>query len=180
MRFPIESILRTENLARVLPDCASKFKYICFGLSNFCILSDETTTVGVSKADGKTVLSEDISRERAPVRAYTADTGLVHAVAVDETSCRLFLSSYRNNKGQIVQFDLVTGQVLRNFDSITIGGIISIAQVGNLWLFGGNCSSKYTIINASSRKIVLNSVPTAIQCINLFTIFQKTDKFSKK
>ena len=164
--------MRNQNLTQLVPGCVSLLEYFSFSDPSFCVLSDQATLVGVNEADWNTVTKQSIIDRSAPIVVYTANIGHVYTVAVDEPNNILFAGSSNLGGGQVIQYDLSTGQAVKNYAHVGIGRILSSAsaKAGSLWLFGSRGSSRFTVIDPISRRIVHSPVITAIRNIYSMTI----------
>ena len=133
------------------------------------MLSDQATIVGISSTDRKTIIKKSIIDRSVPVVTYAYNFDYVYTLAVDEPSNVLFAGSYNQGSSQVVQYDLSTGQVLKNYGQVGICRVLSSARVGNLWLFGG-FTSKITVIDSAKRRVVHEPVTTAISRIFSMTV----------
>ena len=156
-------------MAEPVPDRTMQLNLYCVSDSNNCILWDQATVVGVISTDCNTIAKQNITDHSVPVVTYTANIGQVYTLAVDEASNLLFAGNYNHGRGQVVQYDLSTGQAIKNYGQVGIGSVLSSARVDNLWLFGG-FTFKITAIDSVSRRVVHTPVATAIGDILSMTV----------
>ena len=116
------------------------------------------------------IIKEKINEICTPIVAYTANNGDVYAVAVNEPNNVLFAGGENFYRGQIVQYELSTGKVLKNYDQVGIGSIWSSTVIGNMWIFAGYKSSKFVVIDSVTKQVFHKPVTTAIDSIYYMTI----------
>ena len=150
-------------MAQLAPDCSTRIDYYVFTNSSFCVLSDQSTVVGVSNADQKTIIKHSITDLSEPKVTYTANMEKVLTLGLYERQNVLLAGGYRfDSDGQVVQFDLSTGQVLKAFGQIDVGIVWSSISVGNLWIFGTHELSKFAVIDSVSREALGKPIKSAI------------------
>ena len=157
-------------MSELVPDRTTELEYFCLFVSSYCVLSDQATIVGVSFNERTTIIKENITDHSVPVVAYTANIGEVFTLAVDEASNVLLAGSKNSGHGQVVQYDLSTGQAIKNYGQVGIGNVLSSTRVENLWLFGG-CEFKITAIDSVRRRVVHTPVATAFRYIYSMTVY---------
>ena len=168
-------------MAEPVPDRTSQLEYFCDINSNFCVLADQATIIGVRDTNQNTIVKENLTDQSALVVTYTANIGFVYTLAVDEPKNMLFAGSSNDFNGQVVQYDLSTGRALKNYCQVAIGAILSITRLDKLCLLGGCGTSKFAVIDATTRQIAHEPVTTAIREIFSMTVcnLQRAQKNSK-
>ena len=165
-RFDIKSLINSPGAAPVTPESTTRFEYVCKSVTNFCVLSDQATLIGINHGgDQKTILKENVADKLAPIVTYEANKGSITTLSVDEAKNALFAGDFSNQIGHVVQYDLESGQAVKSYGSIGIGDIMSSTKLGNLWIFGGMTSKKLTVICGVTRRVVHRPVTTAIRYI---------------
>ena len=168
-------------MTRPAPDCVTQLEYYCVCDSSWHVFSDQATIVGVSLTNCSTIIRQNIIDHSLPLTIYAANQGKVYTIAVDEPNNTLFAGGENNEKtGQVVQYDLGTGQSIKTYFGVGIGSIESSTRAGNLLLFGGFESYKVAIIDSVNRRIVHESINTAIRNIfsmTIFTLFESNNQF---
>ena len=157
--------MHTQHVTKPVPDCTTLLKYDFAYDFCSCVLSDQATIVGVGNTDSTTIFKENIADHSVPVVSYAANTGQVNTLVVDEPNDMLFAGSSNHGRGQVMQYDLTTGQAVKNYDQIGIGSIQSSTRIGNIYLFGGFGSYQFAVIDSAIRRVVYNRVSTAIWSI---------------
>ena len=158
-------------MAQLAPDCATQMEYFVETDSAFCVLSDQSTVVGVSYADRNIIIKHSITDLSQPMVTYSANMGGVCTLRVDERQNVFFAGGF-NFDGKVVQYDLSTGQVVKAFDHVRVGAIWSSIRVDNLWIFGGIGESKFAVIDSVSRQVLGEPVESAILRIFSMTIWK--------
>ena len=142
-------------MAQLVPDCATQMKYFVLIDSSFCVLSNQSTVIGVSNADRKMIIKHSITDFSEPTVTYTADMDEVFTLGVNELQNVLFAGgSGCDSGGQLLQFDLSTGRAIKTFGQVGIDIIFSRIRVDNLWLFGDLNSSKFAVVDSVSRQVL--------------------------
>ena len=134
------------------------------------MLSDQVTIIGVSNSNRTKIVKENICDQSAPVVTYSANIGSVYTLAVGEPNDVLFAGSCNCGKGQIMQYSLSNGQVLKNYSQVGIDSILSSTRIANMYVFGGYGSSKFVVIDSAKRQIVHKPVTTRIKIIGSMTV----------
>ena len=83
----------------------------------------------------------------------------------------LLTGENNNDLGRVVQYDLGTGQVAKDYGSLGIGSIISSARLGNLCFFGGGQSCGFVVVDTLTQRVVCSPVRTAVGCISSLTVW---------
>ena len=130
------------------------------------MLRDETTVIGVPLGDTKTVTKEHITDESQALFSYNQTISTVKTLAVDECAKMLLAGEEGfNGSGRVVQYRLDSGEVVSHYNRLGIGCVLSSARLGNLYFFGGNGTSSFTVVDALTRKVVHGPVKTAVKNI---------------
>lgn len=108
------------------------------------MLSDQATVIAVYLSDKKTIVRECISGRAVRGTAYSASEDPVHTLSVSEKN-NLFMSG--SGSRQVVQYDLETARVVKIYELAGLGGLLSSARCGGLWIYGGNQSPKFVVID---------------------------------
>ena len=178
-RFSYKSIFQANDELIILPDCKSKNSYVCDTDSNFCVLEDESTVLGVHSKHKSMIIKENIIEHSSSILLYNKNQTTIYTLALHEQNNTFFAGEDFNYKGRIVQYDLETGQMIRNYGSIGVSCVISSARFGRFICFGG-LMSKFVVVDTLTRRIVQGLVQTIIRCIDsieFFAIFQKKGNF---
>ena len=181
-RFSTHSIVETPHMAQLVPDCTTQMHFFVSSESSFCVLSDQSTVIGISKANENTIIKQNITDLSEPIVTYTANARRAFTLGVDEPQNVLLAGGPGcNYHGQVVQCDLTTGQAIKNFDRIGIGYIITNVNVNNLWFFGGHRSSMFAVIDSVSRQALGKPVESAVASIFPMTVsnIEETNARSK-
>ena len=125
-----------------------------------CVLSDQAIIVGVNQDYSTTIIRENINDRSAPAVVYSANIDTIDTLVVDEPNNMLLAGSQNDYKGQVVQYDLSTGRMVKNYGPIGIGSVQSSARLGNLCMFGGRDSSKFVVIDSATRQAVETPLTT--------------------
>ena len=164
-------------MARLVPECATQMDYCISTDSILCVLSNQSTVIGVSNFDQSTIIRQSITDSSEPTVTYSSNTGTVYSLAVDEPQNVLLAGgSGCDYDGQVVQYDLSTGQVVKAFGRLGIYSVISSISVGNLWFFGGHGSSKFAVIDSVSRQVLGKPVESAISTIYSMVVWKIQEK----
>lgn len=141
---------------------------------SFCVLSDQSIVIGISRTDQNTIIKQSITDSSEPTFTYTTNMQQVFTLAVNEPQNVLYAgNSCSNYDGKLVQFDLSTGQVVKAFGSVGIGIIWSSLNLNNLWFFGAHESSRFIVIDSVSRQVLGKPVKSAMWSINSMAVCKK-------
>ena len=171
-RFSIESVVSAKHMECVLADCLSRLEYYCIIDSHFCVLSDQRTVLGVGFATKNAVFKENIRDRSAPVVTFNGSHDNVFTLALDERCSTVFAGQFNNGFGRVVQYDLDTGRLLRDYGKLGMGSIESSASFGSLQFFGGYLSHSFLVIDAVGRSVVHGPVRTAVENIYSLAVCQ--------
>ena len=138
--------------------------------SSYCVLSDQATIVGVNNADRNTIVKEKITEHSVPIITYTANFKYVYTLAVDEANNVLFAGGYNGRKGLVLQYDLNTGQAIKNYGQVGIGTVVSNTRVENLLFLGGCRSHKFTVIDSVRRQVAHEPVNAAVSVLSSLAV----------
>ena len=178
-RFSVDSIVRAEHMAVVAPERVTRFDYLCIFDLSFCVLADQVSVVGVGLADKSTILRENILDASALVVTYSANRDEALTVAPHEKLDSLFAGSCNRERGQVVQYRLSTGQVIKNFGPVGIGLVVSSIRFGNLIMFGGE-SHKFAAIDSVKRQVAGQPVTSAVQSVYSMAICETAKGHDEK
>ena len=161
--------MQAQHMAELVPDRITKLDFFCFSDSSFFVFSDQATIIGVSKANKETIVKQNIRDHSQPIVAYAANIGLVATFTVVESNNTLFAGLSHHPYNEVVQYDLSTGQVVKNYGYIGFHRVLSGTRVGNLWLFRSGERHQFSVIDPVTKQIVHEPVNTAITDIFCFT-----------
>ena len=170
-RFSTDSIVEAAHMTQLVPECGTQIEYYVLTDSSFCVLSDQTTVIGVSNADKNTIVKQSVTDSSKPMVTYNANKGLVNTLGANESRNVLPAGGYDFDfDGQVVQYDLSTGQVVKAFGQVGTGIVLSSFNVNDLWCFGGDGESKVAVIDSVSRQALAKPVSSAIWTIYSMTV----------
>ena len=172
--------MHSKHTASVQPEAVTRFDYLCTIHSGFHILSDQAFVIGTSIKDKKTIIKEHISDRSAPIVTYSANSNQVLSFIVKESENYLLAGNYNRDEGSVVQFDLSTGQIVKNYGRIGIEGVLSSVKFGNLSFFGGYSSSKLIVIDSMRKRVVHAPVETAVLHIRSMNVFVTKNNLKEK
>lgn len=158
--------MQARHTDELVPESSVRLKYFCESLASLCVLSDEATVVGINSADVLTVLKQSISDHSAPIVAYDTRIASVFTLAADEPKNALFVGGFNYSSGRIVQCNLSSGRVIRDYGDVGIGDIMSSASFGRLRFFGGGESFRFGVIDAQARRVAHEPLATAVEFIH--------------
>ena len=101
------------------------------------MLSDEKTVVGVQyEHEKELVVMEDIENDDPEYKpaVFRGNTNTVNTIVVHEELNTILAG---DDDGNVIQFDLGTRTVVKDFGYLGIGGVLSSARIGHLAFFGG-------------------------------------------
>ena len=132
-RYSTHSIVEAQSMTQLVPECATQMGYFVLSDSSFCVLSDQSTVIGVSDAYQNMIIKRSIIDTSGPIVTYTANLGRVYTLAVDEPQSVLFAGgSGCDSDGQLVQYELCAGQVVKAFSRIGMDTVLKSISVNNL------------------------------------------------
>ena len=172
-RFSTHSIVEAPHMTQLVPECATQMEYFVTTNSKFCVLSNQSTIIGVSNAYPNMIIKHSITDLSEPVVTFNFITGRVYTLGVNEHQNVLFAGgSGCDSDGQVMQYDLSTGQVVKAIGKGGIGSVQSSISVGNLWFFGGYGSFKLVVVDSVSRQVLGKPVRSAIWTIYSIAVFK--------
>ena len=176
-RLSIKSIIQVEHPATVVPEVDSRFDYFSMSDSNFCVLSDQTTALGVLCARKYAIVKDCLANRAAPIVAYPAGPRTVYTIIADEARNALLAGSLNPDKsGQVVHYDLGTGQTLKNYGPARVPGVFSGTRFQNLCFLSQPRSNVFVVIDTITKSVLHQSTATAIQTILSLAVCRVSDK----
>ena len=171
-RFSIKSVVEAKHNETLIPEFLSQLEYFCGNDSHFCVFSDEVTILGVKFEDKQTIVKERISDNNQSIQPYNGNTSEVCTLALDEANSTFLAGEINKSKGNVVQYDIQSGRVLRNYGPIGIGHVLANTRLGCFCFFGAWTSKKFTVVNIRIRELVCEPVETCLNSIVSIKIFE--------
>lgn len=82
----------------------------------------------------------------------------------------LFAGCDNFDRGQVIQYDLTTGQVVKNYSQASVNFIRSSIRVGTLWLFGGFKLFNFSVIDSVTRQVMQEPAKPVTEDIYSLTV----------
>lgn len=172
--------MKAFDKAILIPEFRTKLSYYCRTDLNFCVLANQETIIGVSSIDKTKIIKECITDSSAPITTYSSNKATVNTIIADEQNSILLAGCFDTYEGQIIQYDLYSGQVTKNYGLDNIRSAISNVNLGNLIFFGGYGTEKFIVIDSATRQVVHEPVKTAKSPIYSMTIYKTRKKQANK
>ena len=155
--------MQTPDSGIAKPESVSDLNYFSSkSCSTFYVFADEKTILGVNRIQKNILFKENIVDKSIPIVTYNQNTSQVWTIAVDEINNFLFSGEFNNYNGKVLQFDLETGRVLREYASLGIGSACSTLIYQNLCFVGGFNSNKLAVLDSISRQVAHQTIEIAI------------------
>ena len=134
--YTLESIMKSEPNKQVKPSNQTKNKFFAYHENSFAILPDGRTIVGVDKETEQTLITEDISTNKAT--SFGRHDAFILCLFYHKGTETLFAG---DNSGWIKQYKRSSGNypftLVKNYGDVGLEALYSSAQVGRFVLFGG-------------------------------------------
>ena len=154
--------------AKILPSHVSRIEYFALHGSNFHVLSDQSTILGVDFATKKNIFHENIVKSSQPTKIYSKAEATVYTIAVHESNNTILAGEAI---ARIVQYDLDTTQIMRVYQrKILIEYIKSSVGLGNIWFFGSGIDARFVTLDIRARRLAYNPVKSGIGKIHSMAI----------
>jgi hypothetical protein len=163
-RFKLSDIFEAENNASLSTDIFSQQKYSLFLTSSFEVLSDQKTIIGVlcNSYNLNIIQRENIENHNESLKIqYKANNSDVNALIVDESRDTLLAGEGNKGQGKVVQYNLSSGEMIKDYGPIGIGKVLCGARMNNFVFFGG-VSGNLRIIDTISKELIMEPIETCI------------------
>ena len=130
------------------------------------MLPDEATILGVLLEDDTVVVKESLGEKPLPSISYTAGRSTVWTLLVDQIADALLVGEENEHKGRVVQYDLASGRVTKDYGSLGVGALLASTRLGSLCFFGGVKSLGFAVVDTLRQEIVQGPVKTAVRSID--------------
>ena len=143
--------MNADDDSLIVPQNISFEKYHCFYENSFQVLSNEQTLVSVKDSNKSTILLEDIESDDPdymPV-SLTSNSSVVNVIIKSEELKAIWAG---DSQGHLVQYDLTSGELVKDFGNLQIGKILSGTILGSIAVFGG-CHF-LRVVSAKKREVL--------------------------
>lgn len=159
-QYDLSKVLSFKSDHKIIPKSASQCKYYSYSDSNFAILKDEHTILGVqTKVGSKVIIRESLLDPYLGHMSYSGNTHWTNTLYVDEDK-DLLLSG--NEHGKLLQFNLTNGKLVKNYGNLGVGYVVYYAKIGNLIFFGG-WNSHFRLVLIDQRRTFGEPFKTSIR-----------------
>ena len=155
--------MQAPNMGILVPGNLSRLEFYCITDSHYFVLSDEATFMGIYFKNKQVIIKENILKKAHPVVQYTGGESKVGTFSVNESNNTVLAGEYFNGLGRVIQYDLETGKIIRNYGSIGVDLVNSSTNFRSFWFFGGIGCYHITVIDIITREIALKIPGTAIR-----------------
>ena len=163
-RFDLKQILETNDNETLSAETKSKYSYKVYYFSSIQILEDQQTIVGIADSTWSSkIYKEDIITRKGFVE-FDDHSSDINTVLVDESRNLLLSSEENKGNGKVMQYNLDTGHLMKEYDALDIGIVISCTQILNLCFFGGD-KGMIRIIDTETGDYLLEPIQTSIASI---------------
>ena len=119
--------------------------------------------LGSSHTSEQIVVKEAIASQSTPIMLYGAGSTQIGTVAVHESNHLLFVAEKYTNTDRLVQYDLSSGQALKQYQREEFNYLMSSVISENTFFIGGYFHGEPVIVNSVTRKIAHRPVDTAVK-----------------
>ena len=163
-RLELKTTFAATDKETMTMQTKSKHSYKIYFHSNIEILEDEQTIVGISeKRWSKIIYKENIITRKGIVEFDDHKTD-INTVLVDESRNLLLSSEENEGNGKVMQYNLDSGHLMKEYDALEIGTVICSIQISNLCFFGGN-DHKIRVIDLEAEDYLGDAIETSIASI---------------
>ena len=168
-RFSIQSIVDSEHLQKLSPEKSSQCEYYYYKNANFSVFEDQSTTFGVTLHDTSVVFKENLDDASIPIAPYNLGLSFIYVLTLNEPDNTFLAGGKGPSLGKIVQHDLSTGRLLREFKVIGCECFYSMTKFANLCLLGKRVN-EFVVVDSAERTIVHKSARVAVENIDDLTL----------
>ena len=171
-RYDLQKVVSAEDGAIIQPDHQSKSMFYVRYDSNFTILSDEKTVVGVDyEGDSDVLILENITKyidsSYLPIR-FGEHKRLIKTILYNKKINALLVG---DTSGRVIQYDLgssvtIRPKMVKDYGMFKIRSANSSANFGNLAVIGGEGQYLFIIINMKTRQVIAKSEISAIKDVS--------------
>ena len=131
------------------------------------MLSDQKTVLGVHFKIRNVIFKENIADKHAPLVTYDSSNYRVYSLVVREDNNCFFVGgkAHKQRRGNILQYDLDTGRLLRDFRLVDLQSIMSNCRYHELCFFG-TFDHDLIVLDSIKRLQVHQPLRTAIKHID--------------
>lgn len=161
-RFDIANLIDPQTESIAFPRSATTQIYYSNSTSNFAILKDQKSVLGV-KLSGKcnTIILENMTNPEQPQITFKLQGHFIYTIALNEKLGVFLAGDY---SGNLIQYSLKDKHLFRIYQSVKIKEVIS-STVWGKYCFLGGINSCIRIVDMDAQRIVGPPIPTAIECI---------------
>jgi hypothetical protein len=155
---------------------SQKNYYVCYE-NMFIVLPDGKTIFGEEYGNSSMLISEDISKNESDACIEVDKRGkTICTLFYDEVSESLFAGGWDEKLGQYKKSkDSQSWTMVKDYGNMGIGWIYSVAQIGNLLIFGGN-HTKLIAIDGVNQRQLEGGVDTAIGLVFSLQVCELPDE----
>ena len=150
----MEAIFNKDfNAEPLKPDLKSRLQVCCvYGDTTFTVMRDEKTVLGVQRRSRRMIIKEDLTGDRSAASpiAFSLHTNIVNTVLVNE-DLNLMLAGDDNER--VVQYDLTTGRVQKDYGNLRVGDIVALHCIGPVAFAGGWRTNLFRVLFLDKRKV---------------------------
>jgi hypothetical protein len=127
------------------------------------------------KHNKRVVCRESISGDPKSRRIYNGNSNYVTTLILNEKQDMFFALEGNNGFGNIVQYSVSSGRVIKNFKNMLLSEIYAGALLGN-WLFFGGITNMIGVLNIRTQELFPNYLETAIEYMYSVDAVQSLNK----
>lgn len=130
----------------------SKTEFLSYyGDSCFAVLKDEKTIIGISRDSRGTLVKENISLWGVVCtpHKFTTRHRVINTVMLYEKRNMVFSGE---DGGTLIQYNLTTGNIERNFGNLRIGDIVSMTRLGPIGIIGGFKQNHFSVVMLNDKE----------------------------
>ena len=151
--------------------------YTCSNDSGFQVLSDETSIIGILESDSKIIAKEHILDQSICI--YNAAISEVNTLVINQDANMLLAGEdNKNGKGRVVQYDLDSAKVVKDYGTLNIGLAYSSVSSRSLCIFGGSGESSFIVIDMITKRVLFSPKKTGIKYIYSLELCKNNDGIS--
>ena len=166
-RFKVSSIVEADNDDKFKAEWATKGKYYIISSQYFDVFANQRQVIGVDDKKKNTLKTEELSgnRESSIYSAFGRNKKTINSVLLAEALGLVFAG---DNSGEVLQYDIKQGRsqykLLRRYDQMQIGNILSFARFGTLLAVGGD-KGKCRFIDLKTKSLIPLVLETCVRSI---------------
>ena len=140
------------------------------------MLSDESSILGVEKNESTNVIrKENLLDLNSQIISYDAHQDTVYTILPNEARGTFLSGESNNDEGKVIEFDLQTGAIVKDYGPVGVKAVLSNARLGNLCFFGGWDSGRFAVLDTRTKQVLMHPVATSVKNIDSLAVCEVRD-----